>query len=184
MAKSKAVVEELDDDDLELVDDDVDETPSKKSKSKNKAKAAEKPAAKPVKTERESNLLGAAWLAGHINEELGTSYTAANIRVILRRMAADGDMEREVGTDRARYSFTGEKDPVVRQVLKRVRSGEVTAAKAEALDAATAPRKARKAKEEPEETENIKPKARRSKAKAEPEPEPEPKPARRRRSAE
>lgn len=183
MAKSKAAVEELDDD-LELVDDDeADEAPKAKKSKSGKTKAAEKPAAKPAKAERESNILGAAWLAEHVNEELGTSYTAANMRVILRRMAADGDIEREVGTDRARYSFTGEKDPTVRQVLRRVKSGEATAAKAEQLEAATAPRKARKAKEaEVEEVEDVKPKARRSKAKAEPEPEPDRKPARRKRS--
>lgn len=175
--KSKAAVEELDDDDLELVDDDDAETAKPKGKAKGKNKSAEKPA---PKAERESNILGASWLAEHINEELGTNLTAANVRVILRKMAADGDIEREVGTDRARYSFTGEKDATVRAVLKRVRSGEATSNKAEALEAATAPRKARKAAAETE-VETEKPAKKAKRTKAEPEPEPVAKPARRRR---
>lgn len=185
MAKSKAAVEELDDD-LELMDDDDEpEAPAKSSKSKNKGKAtaSTKASEKPAKAESNGSTgMGAAWLAEHVNEETGSNLTAANIRVILRRMAADGDFEREVGTDRARYSFTGEKDPIVRAVLKRVRSGEGVTVKKEALEAATAPRKSRKAAAA-EELEEAKPaKARRSKAKAEPEPEPERKPARRKRS--
>lgn len=182
--KSKAAVEELDDDDLELVDedDDADEAPAKPAKGK-KAKTATKPAEKPAaKAEKESNILGAAWLAEHINEETGSNLTAANVRVILRRMASDGDIEREVGTDRARYSFTGEKDPTVRAVLKRVRSGEGAAVKKEAIEAATAPKKARRAAAEAEAEETKAPKAKRKAKDAEPEPEPVRKPARRKRS--
>lgn len=129
MAKKgkNAVVEDLDDD-LELVDDE-DEAPAKSSKKKGKAA--------PVKAEKaESTGMGAAWLAEYVNEELGTEYTAANMRVILRRMAADGDLEREVGTDRARYQFTGENDKIVKAVLKRVKSGEADTAKKERLAAA------------------------------------------------
>lgn len=178
--KSKAAVEELDDDDLELMDEDeADEAAAKPKGKKTKAtKTAEKPA---PKAERESNILGAAWLAEHINEETGSNLTAANVRVILRRMASDGDIEREVGTDRARYSFTGEKDPTVRALLKRVRSGEGVSVKKEAIEAATAPKKARRAAAEAE-SEETKPKAKR-KAKADPEPEPVTKPARRRRAS-
>ena len=184
--KSKAAVEELEDDDLELMDEDEDEAPAKPTGKKAKTvKTAEKPAPKAERAE--SNGMGAAWLADHINEELGTSISAANIRVILRKMAKDGDFEREVGTDRARYQFTGEKDPIVRAVLKRIRSGEATRDKVEALEAATAPRKARKAvaaviEEEPE----AKPAKGKRKAKAEPEVEEAPakKSARRRRNTE
>jgi hypothetical protein len=182
MPKTKAAVEELDDDDLELVDDDEAEAAPVKAKGK-KAKTTKAPEKAAPKAERESNILGASWLAEHINEETGSNLTAANIRVILRRMASDGDIEREVGTDRARYSFTGEKDPTVRAVLKRVRSGEAISNKKEAIEAAAAPSKARKAaKETAEETEDVKPPKAKRKAKAEPEPEPERKPARRKRA--
>jgi hypothetical protein len=180
MAKSKPAVEELDDDDLELMDDE-DEAPAKPAKGKAKSASKTKAAEKPAKTEKaESSGMGAAWLASHINEELGSDLTPANVRVILRKMANDGDFERAVGTDRARYSFTGEKDPIVRAVLKRVRSGEATRDKTEAIEAATTPRKNRKAAEA-EDVEDVKPKAKRKKA-ADPEPEPERKPARRKRA--
>lgn len=150
MAKSRAKAA---DDELELIDDE----PEAKSTKKNKAKAAA-PAPEP---KAESTGYGAAWLAEYINEELGTDYTAANVRVILRKMANDGDLEREVGTDRARYQFSGEKDPTVRAVLKRIKNGEVETDKAEKLANA---RNGRKAKAEP--VEEDEPKAKKAKRKA------------------
>lgn len=143
--KSKAAVEELDDE-LELMEDEDEADEPKKSKSKGKNAKASAP--KPV----ESTGMGAGWLAEYINEELGTNYTAANVRVILRKMAKDEEFEREIGTDRSRYQFTGEKDPIVRAVLKRVKAGEADQAKSERLSAARsgASSKGRKAKEEVE----------------------------------
>lgn len=168
MAKGRgksAVVEELDmDDDLELIEDE-DEAPAKKSKAKNKGKA-EKAAPKAEKAE--STGYGASWLAEYVNEELNTNYTAAQMRVILRRMAAAGDIEREVGTDRARYSFTGENDRTVKAVLKRVKSGEVDQAKADRLEAAksgvSGKSQKRRAKDEDAEVEEAPVKAKRKKA--------------------
>lgn len=131
MAKAKkAVIEDLDDD-LELIDDDEDEAPAKPKKNKNKNKAAVEP-----KAEKADTGMGASWLAEYINEETDKDYTAAQIRVILRRMAADGDLEREVGTDRARYSFTGETDPTVRALLRRIKKGEGEQVKAERIEGA------------------------------------------------
>lgn len=135
-SKSKAAaVEELDmDDDLELIEDE-DDAPAPKASKKNKAKAA---AEKPAKAEKasEANVYGAGWLAEYVNEELDTNYTAAQMRVIMRRMASAGDIEREVGTDRARYSFTGENDRTVKAVLKHVKAGAVEEAKKERITAA------------------------------------------------
>lgn len=181
MAKAKgksAVIEDLDDD-LELVEDE-DEAPAKNSK-KGKAKVTSEPKA-------ESTGMGASWLAEHVNDELGTEYTAANIRVILRKMANDGDIEREVGTDRARYQFTGEKDPTVRALLKRVKSGEADANKAERLAAAKSGSKKGKAKDEDDENGEdavVAEKPKRGRRKSEDaDEEPAPKPAARRRRTE
>jgi hypothetical protein len=172
-----AVIEELDD--LELVDDE-DEAPAKPSK-KTKAKTESTPKAEKA----ESTGMGASWLAEYINEEVGTEYTAAQMRVILRRLAADGELEREVGTDRARYQFTGEKDPIVRAVLKRVRSGEADSAKAERIEAARSGKSPSKRKKDDDddngEAEEKPVKAKRKKAVEEP--EAEAKPVRRKRKA-
>lgn len=163
-ASKKSVVEqldELDNDDLELIEDD-DETPAKPTK-RNK----EKTSAPAPKAESTNTGMGASWLAEFVNEELGTEYTAAQMRVVLRKMAKDGDLEREVGTDRARYQFTGERDPIVRQVLKRIKSGEVVAARKERLDAARSgesPAK-RKPKDVADETEVVEKSVKRKKAK-------------------
>lgn len=129
MAKGKsAVVDDLDDE-LELVADE-DDAPAKPKKGKGKTAA---PKAEP---KAESTGMGAAWLAEYVNEECDTELTAANIRVILRKMAKEGEFDREVGEDRARYQFTGERDPIVKAVIKRVKNGEVAQAKAERLAAA------------------------------------------------
>jgi hypothetical protein len=181
MAKGKgksAVIEDLDDD-LELVEDEEEAPKSKKGK----AKASTEP-----KAESTSTGMGASWLAEHVNEELGTEYTAANIRVILRKMAADGDLEREVGTDRARYQFTGEKDPTVRAVLKRVRSGEADTAKADRIEAARSGKSSKgRVKDEDngeDETPATKPKRGRRKSEDSEEETAKPTAARRRRTAE
>lgn len=181
MGKNKAaVLEAADDDELELMDDadEPDEKPKAKSKSKGKAAAA------PVK---DANGYGVAWLTQHVNDELGTSYTDANIRVILRKMAKDGELEREVGEDRARYSFTGEGDRTVKAVLKRVKSGEADTAKADRLEVARSGKgsanvkrnsKAAAIEEEP------KAKAKPTRKKGDEEPKVKPKATRRRRSDE
>lgn len=167
MARTKNVaVEELEDDGLELIEDAEDDDP-KPAKGKSKGKSAK---ATPAKTEKaESTGMGVAWLAEHVNDTLGTELTPANLRVILRKMAADGDIEREVGTDRARYQFTGENDRTVKQVIKRVKSGEADEAKKERLAAARA---GKKGKDE-EEAEEVKPaKGKKAKAAAEETPAP------------
>jgi hypothetical protein len=133
-AANPAPVEDIEDDDsLELVDDEPEAKPAKRTVKRAPGSG----------TPRASNEFGASWLATHVNDTMGTDYTPANIRVILRKMAADGDLEREVGTDRARYQFNGENDPIVRALLKRVKSGEASAAKTEGIKAARGGAKAK-----------------------------------------
>lgn len=134
-AKSEPI-EELDDDDLELTDDDdaddEEAAPAPKAKKGKPAKAAA--------PKRESTALGAAWLATHVNDQLGTEYTPAQIRVILRKLAKDDEspVEREVGTDRARYAFTGENDKSVKAVVRAIKSGALDREKADRIAAARA----------------------------------------------
>ena len=51
-------------------------------------------------------------------------------------MAAEGEIEREVGTDRARYQFTGEGDRTVKAFIKRVKAGAADEGKSERIAAA------------------------------------------------
>lgn len=142
MPRTKAAVEveELEDDDLELeeADEVEDEAPAPKAKAKSTRKA---PAAK------EGN--GIAWLVDYVNEATDKTVTPAGLRTLLRRMARDedGPVSREVGSERTRYSFTGERDPIVRAIVKQVKGGALDA-KRGGGDNLAAARAAKKAKAE------------------------------------
>ena len=104
---------------------------------------------------KETETKGVAWLGEQIEAKLGQTVEQTKLRVILRKLVNDGDIERGDG----RWSFTGLKDPAVVAVFKAVKEGA----------AADKPAKAPRAK-----TEDAKPasaKRRSSRAKAKPEPE-------------
>lgn len=158
-SKSKAVVEE----DLEELDEleEVEEAPAPRKKASKKAAAVEeKPKRRRAAADddEESSAYGASWLADYINEATGKNYTAANIRVLLRKLAKDGVLDREVGEDRSRYAFTGPNDPIVKAALKHVKDGALEKEKAERLEAVKANKAAKKtgkkAAPEPEEDED------------------------------
>lgn len=117
-------------------DDDEEEEPAPKRGRKAAAKTApaKKAAAKatPEKSGFDSN-----WLADHVNENVdGANLTSRDVRMLLRKLAKNGDLQREVGTDRARYDFPkGANDPVVKKVLAAVKRGELKAEKKAAVDA-------------------------------------------------
>lgn len=145
--KKAAVV----DDDLEELDEleEVEEAP-KARKSSKKAAAAE-PAPKSrrraaAEDDEETQSYGASWLADYVNAEAGKNYSAANIRVLLRKLASDGTLDRAVGEDRSRYAFTGPNDPIVKAVLKHVKDGALEKEKAERLEAVKAKKAAAKSK--------------------------------------
>lgn len=92
---------------------------------------AEKPKAAVKRPEVE---FGTQWLVDHVNGACGTAYKAYDLRVLLRKMAKNNELDREVGADRSRYSFTGEGDAVVKAVVKKVKSGAVESEKKAALD--------------------------------------------------
>lgn len=119
------------------------------------AKASKKAAA-PVK--------GTAWLAEHVNEQCGTSYSSYQLRILLRKLVKEGVLDpREAGN----YSFSGVRDPQVIAVVKAVKNGALEKEKKEGVA------KAKKASADAAEEAAPKPRRPRAKKAAEPEPEPE-----------
>lgn len=130
-------VEDDEVDDLEV--EDAEEEPEPAPKATKKAAAKEKkPAAEPPQ-------FGSAWLAEHVNEQTGSSYNAFGIRTLLRSLVKKGVLNRDVGTDRSRYNFSGPKDPIVREVIKAIKSGEAEKAKKEKIEEAQQKAAAKKA---------------------------------------
>lgn len=154
-AEEIAEVEELDTD-LDLDEEEAEEeapAPKKKSKAKAaKAEKAEKPKAEPIE-------FGSQWLADHVNAETGTSHTPYTLRILLRKLTAEGTLVRDESAGRARYSFTGPEDPQVVAIVDAVKNGVDKKAEAERLQGLKDKRAAKKAAE--------KPKAKSRKAKAE-----------------
>jgi hypothetical protein len=89
-------------------------------------------------TKEAAEVKGTTWLAEHVNEVTGSEYDGFGIRVLLRKLAKDGVIERGEG----RYSFSGPKDKTVLAVVKFVKSGEAASAKSERLDELKAKRAA------------------------------------------
>lgn len=116
----------------------------------------------------QSNVRGTAWLTEHVNEECGTDMTSAQVRTLLRRMVRNGELEREIGEDRSRYEFPkGANDPIVKAVVKAVKSGEAKEAQRERLEQVKAKASAKSAAAEKPAAKKAAPKGRsRSKAKA------------------
>lgn len=142
-AKKKPEPEPVDEDDESDDEDDEDEAPAPVKGKKAAAKSAPK---------REEPKYGTKWLAEYLSEKLGREIASYDLRAVLRRMARNGELDREVGATRERYSFGGAKDPVVKSILETVKSGAIDKdkkAKLEELKAKKA--KGKKKVEEPEE---------------------------------
>lgn len=135
--KAKVEEPEIEDD---VVEDEASEEPAPKAKAKKAAKETK----------------GTAWLVEHVNEKLGLELSGFTMRTVLRKMAKDGELDRE---SRSRYEFTGPGDPVVKAVIKHVKeNGTGTRGSSEdkpapAKRASTSKRKTKKA--EPVEEEVI-----------------------------
>lgn len=69
-------------------------------------------------------------LTEHTNTQLGTSFDSYNLRIVLRKLAKDGLIERGEG----RYSFSGPNDSTVKVILKAIKAGDAEKAKKERLD--------------------------------------------------
>lgn len=122
--------ETTEDDDLEELEED-EPTPAPKPTKRAKATATTADGDKPKRQPPVRPVIefGSPWLAAYITENTTETYDARGIRMLLRKLAADGKLKREVGVDRARYEFTGPDDVTVKQVLAMVQSGEAKALK-------------------------------------------------------
>jgi len=105
-------------------------------------KAAAKPAPTPEPTEEVA--FGVSDIAELIKVQTGKVVKTRDLRTLLRKMARDGRLDREiVAGNRARWEWTGPEDPEVDKVLEAYSAGELEADKKEKLDAL----KARKAEQ-------------------------------------
>lgn len=137
-AEADDAIEELDElDDVAEDDDDLEELGEPepaRGRGAKKAAPAKKTTAKAT-SRTETLEYDSNWLAGYITEETGMEYDSRGVRMLLRKLAKDGSLDREIGTDRQRYVFPkGPNDPTVKAVIKMVKSGEAAAVKREGLD--------------------------------------------------
>lgn len=98
---------EVDEDELEDLEDEVEETPKRRT-------AAKKAPAKKAPAKAEKEVLGTAWLKEHVNDTLGTSHESTKLRIILRKLIKDGTIE---SPKDGRYIFTGPRDPNVKAII-------------------------------------------------------------------
>lgn len=79
---------------------------------------------------------GVADLVALIKTKTGKDTTTRELRTLLRKMARDGRLDREIiAGNRARYDWSGPNDPEVKAVLKAFTAGELEADKQEKLQA-------------------------------------------------
>lgn len=106
-------------------------TATKSTKATQKAAA---PAETPV-VEDESTF-GVSDVAALIKVRNGKEVKTRDLRTLLRKMARDGRLDREiVAGNRARWEFDGPEDPRVTAILEAYESGELEADKQEKLQA-------------------------------------------------
>lgn len=140
MAKKQQVevVEDDEDEEVELeeleVEDDEEEVPQPPKKKKAAATAAE-PAKKKVAKKAEPELWGVRQLMDLIKAKYDKEYGPREVRTLLRKLAREGKLEREIiPGNKVRWGWTGPDDPEVALILKSVKGGSIEAAKKAALD--------------------------------------------------
>ena len=115
--KAAPVEEELEDEDLiedEDTEDEAEEEPAPKKRSARKA-----PAKKAAPAKEAAETKGTAWLKDHVNDTLGTEYESTKLRIVLRKLIKDGDID---SPKDGRYIFTGPRDPNVKAVIAALRA--------------------------------------------------------------
>jgi len=123
----------------------------KQTAAKAKTKAAAKPAPK-AEASAADEIFGVADVAELIKIRTGKVVKTRDLRTLLRKMARDGRLDREIiAGNRARWEFDGEDDPRVERILEAFEAGELEADKQEKLQALKERKAAqRKAKQEAE----------------------------------
>ena len=110
-------------------------TATKKTTTK---KAAAKPAPKVEveETTEEEIAFGVSDISELISVKFGKTVKPRDLRTLLRKMARDGRLNREIiAGNRARWEWTGPEDPEVDAILDAYQAGELEADKKEKLDA-------------------------------------------------
>lgn len=112
-------------------------TATKRSTTK---KTATKPAPVEVVEEVEADeveeIFGVADVVALIKTKLKKDTTTRELRTLLRKMARDGRLDREIiAGNRTRWEFAGPEDPEVLAILKAFAEGELEADKREKLNA-------------------------------------------------
>lgn len=101
-----------------------------------KAKATAKPAAKVEAPATTEEIFGVSDVAELIATKTGRTVKNRDLRTLLRKMARDGRLDREiVAGNRARWEFDGADDPRVTAIVEAFENGELDADKAEKLQA-------------------------------------------------
>lgn len=132
---------------------------TKKPATKVKAKAAPAKAKPAPKAEAATEeVFGVSDIAEIIKVRFGKEVKTRDLRTLLRKMARDGRLDREiVAGNRDRWVWTGPEDPEVDLILEAYEGGELEADKREKLEALKArkaeQRAAKKAEQEAEEDE-------------------------------
>jgi MarR-like DNA-binding transcriptional regulator SgrR of sgrS sRNA len=143
-AKPEVIDEVEDDEELEELEED-EATDAKPSKG------------------NDDVVFGASDLAKLLSEKTGKNISARDLRTLLRKMARDGRLDREITAgNRSRYSWSGPNDPEVKAIIKAVTSGELEQGKQEALaklKEQKAAKQAAKAKEDAKKNKKAKKKA-------------------------
>jgi hypothetical protein len=119
--KKAAPLEEDLDEDIEEdeVEEDEDEEPAPKSRSRKAAPAKKTAKAAPKGNAKvDADTLGTSWLKEHVNDVLGTDHESTKLRIVLRKLIKDGDID---SPKDGRYVFTGPKDPNVKAVIAALR---------------------------------------------------------------
>ena len=117
-------------------------TKARNTKAATKATPA-KPAPKAVEPVEEE-VFGVSNIAELIEVKFGKVVKTRDLRTLLRKMARDGRLDREiVAGNRDRWTWSGADDPEVEKILDAYEAGELEADKKEKLDAL----KARKAEQ-------------------------------------
>ena len=131
-------------------------TKAKTPAKKQTAKAVAKPA---PEVEAEETIFGVRDVAEIIKVRTGKEVKTRDLRTLLRKMARDGRLDREIiAGNRERWTWSGPEDPEVEKVVEAFEAGELEADKAEKLqalkDRKAAERAAKKAAEAEEEDED------------------------------
>lgn len=106
-----------------------------------KATAKKQTAAKPKPVEVETTpepeaIFGVQDVADLIKVKTGKTVKTRDLRTLLRKMARDGRLDREIiAGNRARWEFDGPEDPSVEAILEAYENGELEADKQEKLAA-------------------------------------------------